>query len=980
MRATEPLDFRLLGPLEIRAGGEPLPLGGAKQRALIGVLLVHANEAVSTDRLIDALWSVRPPETAKTALQGYIRQLRDILEPERQRRVGELLATTPAGYLLRVEDGALDRDRFQALARKGHTALAGKQARQAAELHRSALELWRGPALAEFAYEAWAQGEAERLEEQRLVCLEERIEADLELGLHAELVGELEALIAEHPLREHLRRLLMLALYRSGRQADALDIYQQARMVLTDELGIDPSPELRQLEAAILRQDEALASPAVAAPPTTKLPTPPTRLVGRQRELAEVGKLLSREGTRLLTLTGPGGSGKTRLALALAERFAGHYRDGAWFVSLAPVSAPELLLPTVAATLEVSEQPERSLAETLAAALSEKELLLVLDNLEHLLAVTPALAELLAGCPQLTMLATSRSPLRLAAEQEYAVPPLAEEEAIELFFACARAHDPALNGSVDSKAGAEIVRRLEGLPLALELAAARVRLLGLDGLRDRLDQALPLLTGGPRDSPARQQTLRATIEWSDRLLGDEEQAALARISVFAGGFGIDAAEEVADASLDTLEALTSQSLLRVRSPGRFWLLHVIREYAAERLAESGDSAAVRERHATWILQLALVAEHELTGPEQVRWAARLETEHDNVRAALAWVLENAPTVALEIAGAIWRFWYLHGYFSEGRSWLDQALAAAPPDAPPVSRAKALNGAGALAGWLCEFDEAEHKLDEAERLLRASDEPSTLAQTLNVLGGVAVRRGEHERALPLLEESLELKRQAGDAWGASATLNNLGVLAFESGDLAAARRYGEETLRVKREIGDTHGLGAVLSNLGEIAVLEGRLEEADRLLAESLEHKRKLGDAWGIGACHHALGRLARKRGDYPEAARRLGEAVEIYEQLGDVDALTVALEALAEVGAEAGASGPSTSVLAACDRIWASEEASPPSSVYVAERDRVIEQLRGELGTDVFDRAWEVGRRLDRDKLVELARAELVPANSEDVR
>jgi predicted ATPase/DNA-binding SARP family transcriptional activator len=969
MRATETLDFRLLGPLEVRAGGEPLPLGGTKQRTVIAILLLHANEPVAADRLIDAIWGDHPPGTAKTALQGYITQLRHSLEPSRLKRsAGEVLVTTPAGYVLRVGQGQLDRDRFESFARRGHDALATKRVSQAAELCRSGLELWRGPALAEFAYEAWAQGEADRLEERRLVCLEDRIEAELELGHHAELVGELEALIAEQPLRERLRALLMLALYRAGRQAEALEAYQHARRVLIEELGIDPSAELRELEAAILRQDSALA-PAALSPPTKFLPTPPTPLVGRERELDEAGQLLTREGMRLLTLTGPGGSGKTRLALALAERLAGHYRNGARFVSLAPVAASELLLPTVAATLEVAEEPGRALPESLASALADQELLLVLDNLEHLLEAASALADLLVACPLLTMLATSRAPLRLAAEQEYPVPPLAEEEAVELFFTCARAHDPSLDGH---EGALEVVRRLEGLPLALELAAARVRLLGIDGLRDRLEQALPLLTGGPRDAPERQQTLRATIEWSERLLSNEERGTLARLSVFAGGFTIEAAEQVTETRLDTLEALVGHNLLRPISHRRCSLLRVIREYAAERLEERDEATSTRELHAAWCRTLACEAEQQLTGPEQVHWAARLELEHDNVRAALAWALECSPSLALEIAGALWRFWYLHGYFSEGRKWLERALAAAP-DAPPVTRAKALAGAGALTAWLCEFDEAELKLAQAEALLRESDEIGTLGQMLNIAGGVAVRRGDLERGRKLLEESLELKQRVGDAWGASATLNNLGVLAFESGDLVAARRYGEETLRVKREIGDTHGLGAVLSNLGEIAVLEDRLDEAEALLGESLAHKRELGDSWGIGACFHALGRLERKRGAYGLAARHLGEAIQIYEGLGDADALTVVLEALAEAGAEAGAAKPATSVLAACNTLWTTDEASPPPSVYVSERERVIEHLQAQLGPEAFRLAWESGCRLDRSQAIDLARAELIP-------
>jgi predicted ATPase/DNA-binding SARP family transcriptional activator len=598
MRA-ETLDFRLLGPLEVSAGGELLPLGGAKQRATLALLLLHASEPVSPDRLIDALWGGRPPETAKTALQGYITQLRRVLEPGRkQRAAGEVLVTTPAGYILRVADGALDLDRFEALARKGHEALVNGRPAQAANLCSSALALWRGPALAEFAYKPWAQTEAERLAELRLVSLEDRIAAELELGHHGELVGELEALVAEHPLRERPRALLMLALYRAGRQAEALDAYQQARHALVDELGIDLSPELRNLQAAILRQDTQLAAPKPAARPPTNLPAPPTPLVGRERELDETEALLMRRDVRLLTLTGPGGSGKTRLALELAHRGLPHFPDGIFLVELAPVTRPELALSSIVQTLGLKEAGTASSLEQLEGELREREVLVVLDNLEQVLDVGPALAELLLSCSALRLLTTSREPLHLRAEHEYPVGPLDVQKAYELFVQRARAVKPDFSGDGEVE---QICRHLDCMPLAIELAAARVRVLSASEIVERLEhhQAIALLTGGARDLPERQQTLRATLEWSHSLLPRDEQRVFARLAVFEGGFSLAAARDVCGADLDAIASLHDKSLLVKRSdqePVRFAMLETVRDFALERLHESNERERVSRAH------------------------------------------------------------------------------------------------------------------------------------------------------------------------------------------------------------------------------------------------------------------------------------------------------------------------------------------------------------------------------------------------
>src|SRR5215208_5580275 len=456
------MEFRILGPLEVWDGGCEVSLGGPKPRALLAVLLLHPNEVVPADRLIDELWGEEPPERAAGALRVNVSRLRKALPQD-------VLTTRSPGYVLRVEPDQLDLHRFERLVDAGRSLLARGLATEASERLHDALSLWRGPALADFAYESFVQAVIARLEEIRLAAVELRIDADLVLGRHAELVGELEALVAEHPLRERLRMYLMTALYRSGRQAEALDAYQEARRALVDGLGIEPSTALQELERAILRQDAALDVPPLEVIASTKLPRPASSFVGREHELA---KLLSRieGGARLLTLTGPGGSGKTRLALEAAASLIPCYEAGVFWVGLAALRDAALVTETISQTLGAKD----GLEEHIGA----RKMLVLVDNLEHVIDVAPELSRLLSACPNLTLLVTSRELLRVSGEVEYPVPPLASQEAVELFGA--RSHlEP-------DETMTELCRRLDNLPLAVELAAARTGVLSPAQILDRL--------------------------------------------------------------------------------------------------------------------------------------------------------------------------------------------------------------------------------------------------------------------------------------------------------------------------------------------------------------------------------------------------------------------------------------------------------------------------------------------------------------
>jgi predicted ATPase/DNA-binding SARP family transcriptional activator len=890
------IEYRVLGPLEVRGDGL-LPLGGAKQRALLALLLLNANRVVSRERLIDDLWGDKPPETAVTSVQVYVSRLRKLL-PE------DTLVTRPPGYALEVEPDALDLQRFERLVAEARRA----DPERASLLLREALELWRGPALAEFAGEPFALAEVGRLDDLRLAALEERIEADLTLGRHAELTGELEALIAANPHRERLCGQLMLALYRSGRQAEALEAYRQARDAL-DDLGIEPSEYLRTLEKAILTHDPALeTAPLESQPNPSNLPAQRSPLVGRERELAEVLALV--RANWLVTLTGSGGSGKTRLALHAAAELVEEFADGVWFVSLAALRDPDLVEPTVARVLGVGGE--------LREFLRGKQLLLLLDNLEQLL---PEVAPTIAGL-EAKVLATSRERLNLTDEQDYPVPTLPLADAVALFTQRARQLKPAFEADEDA---AKIARRLDGLPLAIELAAARVNVLSAAAILERLDKRLPLLTGGARDVPERQRTLRATIDWSYELLTAEERGLFARLAVFAGSCTLDGAEQVCAAELDTLASLVDKCLLLHRGD-RYWMLETIREYALERLEEHGERDRVSRALAEYLVTLVeeSPAFREFRGVSTLS-ATSLGDELDNMRTALAWALAAPePELALRLASEA--MWFSRGAntLPENNRWLDEALRTA-----------------------------------------GSASPQAHARALEQAASGALVQGDLERSQVLGEQALRLYQELRDEPSRIDVLRRLGDAASGSGDYARARAWYEESYELAERLSDVHVHRAIHA-LGEFERASGGdLHHAAELLERSETLARAAEDDWFLTRILHGSGDVALAQCDHARARSFYRDALQLSHQIHEWRTAVYCVAALAAVAALAGDTSRAGRLSGACEplelelgwRVLENEARTYDAALAVCSN----------ADPTVFATAADQGRRMSVEEIVDYA-------------
>ncbi|HEU4347295.1 MAG TPA: BTAD domain-containing putative transcriptional regulator, partial [Actinoplanes sp.] len=787
------MEFRILGPLEIVVDGtvRTLPAGG--ERAVLELLLLNTGRVVPASALVDALWGEHLPANAGNALQGRISRLRRALAdaglPD------ALVTTRRPGYLADVDPQRVDAHRYIGIVQDARRRADQNAPVEAIRLYDEGLALWRGDPLAEFSAEEWARAEINRLTSLRMAAIEERNNQRLSLGHHAELVAELEDLTARYPLQERLHGQLMLALYRSGRQADALAAYQRLRQTLDEELGLEPSAELRALEQAILRQDAKLSAPARVRPTAQhNLPTRLTSFIGRGGELNEIHGLL-RE-SRLVTLTGPGGAGKTSLAIEAAAHITDRYSDGVWLIRLAGVTDPTHVAQAVADTLAVPDG-SGTVEDRLIRFLRERTCLLLVDNCEHLVDASAVLIErLLVTCDQVRVLATSREPLAVPGEVQLAVPPLdtppvnaasaelAAYDAVQLFLDRARAALPAFRLDAATAAPmAEVCRQLDGIPLAIELAAARVKTFTIGDIAARLDDRFQLLTAGPRTAEARQRTLRATVQWSHQLLTDPEQVLFRRLSVFRGGWSPDAAERVCEGPgidradvVGLLAALVDRSLVVAdhREGVRFRMLETLRHYAAERRTEAGEDDRVARAHATYYTTVAEQGEPALRGPQQGRWLQWLSTERDNLRVALAWCRAHAgsePDLGLRLAGALGWFWYFASH-QDGRHEVTAMLAAAT-GATPAARARALQGHAVVARpRSCIVHPSAECAPSARaswEILRELGERHRAAMSRTLIAVEGIGRPDMTSSLEVLAEANEEFVRVGDEWGQALVL-------------------------------------------------------------------------------------------------------------------------------------------------------------------------------------------------------------------
>ncbi len=961
------LQIELLGPVDAHVDGRPVALGGQRPRALFAVLALMGGRVVTSDALIDELWGDEPPARARESLQMHVSRLRRGLA-DAGADSGRLVSRA-GGYLLDVEPTERDVDRWaRALGE-------ARRARQAGDLDAAraaideALGLWRGEPFGGGPANGLLAAHRGRLEEERLGAIIEGIELDLELGRHRELLGQLDALVFAHPFKERLVELQMLALYRSDRQADALAAFQAARGRFVDELGIEPAQPLRELHEEILRHSPELVR--VAARPVARgLPTPPNRTIGRARDVDALGERLRSGGVRLLTLTGPGGVGKTRLAVESARAVEADFADGACFVSLAAVARSDDVPAAIIAALGIVLLSGETATQAVERFLSAKHALLVADNLEHLPGAAPFIGALLSAAPGLTVLATSREPLALQAEQRYPVSPLAlDADAVALFRARARAHDPSFDlDDANRDAVAEICRRVDGLPLGIELAAARCGLLSPAEIAERLDAAMSTPGAAARDAPARQQTLRAAIEWSHELLSGPEQACFAHCAVFAGGATVDAAEAVTGADLDTLEQLVAKSLLvrgrRGDGATRLSMLATIRAYATERLAADADAERVRERHYDWFLAIARRhgQNRALKGRDGAEHAARLTAENDDLAAALEWAIQRCDARrALAMVGALGWFWLIRDRYAEAVSWIDRALSLPGADAHPALLAAVVRTKAKSLWALGRGAEQPAALAALQAIGRRLDDPVILSQALQGRANHEINVERLDVADALADEALRWARTAGDAWEVAEALRVKAIAASTVEELrervdAAASRLGD--------VGNIDQLAHLLTDAAFAALCLGADRDASDFAARATPAVRALDRPFARMIHTGNVGLAALVRGDTDAAAHAFREELGLCRDMVIRPVVFEGLRGLAAIAVLDGDAERAATLVGAAD---AHRYDHAEDAVDVRLDATFFEPARIRCGSDVWNAAVRAGSGLSFDDAIAYA-------------
>lgn len=885
------LTYSVLGPLEVRDEGRLVPLTRAKDRRLLAALLVHPNQVVSTDRLLDVLWGDHPPPSGLKALQFHVSALRNVLSPDRTGPTTTCVQTRPPGYVLEVTDHDVDVGHFRRLVDNARGVLSYDPV----EAHRwlsGAMALWRGPAYGEFAYAPFAEAEIHRLEEERLAAIEMLHAAELALGRHADAIPRLAALTSEFPYRERFHALLITALYRSGRQAEALEAYQHLRRRLRDELGIGPSPELVALENDVLLQSDSLTGEQHSSRTVVGVGIGPAQLtpfIGRTRELAQTAGLIERN--RLVTVVGTGGSGKTRLAIDVASRLPTTLVDSVVFVDLSVVTDDSLVDLAVLAAAGGSEAANRSTRESLVDLLADRCPLIMLDNCEHLARAAASIAGyLLSNTTGVRVLATSQQVLKTPGETVYAIPPMATSstsgepadrltsDAATLFLDHARRARPGFVASPSEATQiSAIVRDLDGIPLAIELAAARTRTMTVADVAATLALRLRLLTDG---SPIirRQQTLEAAVAWSYELTHGRERDLFDRLSVFAGSFTHRAAAEVGeiDDQIDVTELLgrlVDKSLVTVDASGdeiRYRLLETLRLFGSARLRERGEIQAVAKRHATHFLTLTLDANELLQGIDQGTWHDRFRRSAPDVRQALEALLVDRPDDALAVVSALGRYWYREGSLTEGTAWMQRALAAADPT-PGPARVRALTWLAGYQHFAGRYDDSLEVCIRAVDMARDLGDPIALCSALNLLGVSSQGRGLPSEAIAHFEDALDAEALSGAPPSAS-VLWNIGVAYIDLADMEGIEQVAERLRAAEGpESAAVVTLGTACADLLQcnVAIVRGRLVDARALGERALDTAMHLASSVDAAEMNERLAEISYLEGDFEAVDRHL---------------------------------------------------------------------------------------------------------------
>jgi predicted ATPase/DNA-binding SARP family transcriptional activator len=1008
------LRIQLLGGFTVWVGHQRIPESAWRLRRakiLIKMLALTSGHSFHREELMDLLWRDADfePKAAANNFHQVLHVARRTLETAGGNSSGYLSLQGDVISLCPQEPLEIDVEAFEG---------AVAQARQSQDpaAYQAALDLYTGDLLPdEDLYEDWTANRREILRQKYLSLLIELARLYESQKAYTLALDTLGRVLNSDPAHEVAHRSTMYLYALTGQRPESLRQYQRLRETLKRELDAEPEQETQHLYQDILASRFSLHSAVTQAKPVEpparpvftprpeyparkardapphNLPFQLTNFIGREWEMDQVKRLLTK--ARLLTLTGAGGCGKTRLALEVAASLGAEYADGVFVVQLAALSDPSLVPQAVASALGVYDESGRPLQAILSAYLQPRQLLLVLDNCEHLVEACAQLAtELLLACPKLRILATSREALRTTGESVWNVPSLAtpdprhlppaeslmQYEAVQLFIDRALLVQP---GFVLTKQNgpsvARICHRLDGIPLAIEMATGRLRVLSLGQISERLDNSFQLLIDGSRVALPHHRTLRAAVDWSYELLSELEQLVFNRLSVFSGGFTLEAVEAVcsnesigAEQVLDILFQLVEKSLVSVeeglQGAVRYQLLETLRQYGQERLEKNGETKVTQQWHAAFFLALAEKAEQELRGPEQQRWLNVLDKEHDNLRAALTWLAESGEAEAgLRLAGALYWFWRVRGYFAEGLRWLEGAILRSK-GRWAAARVKALNGAATLAWDQSEYDRATVFLEESLALSREVADQRGSAYALYNLGNLAYTRGDYRRAVAFLEESLVLSREVVEQRNIAVCLNLLGSIMREQRDYHQATALLEEGLALCRELGDQRAIARSLSNLGLVAQYRGDYHQALALFGESLVMFRELADQVGIADTLGNLGLVYQYLGDYRQAVALLSEGLTLFWKLGHKLGITECIEGLAQVASSQGQFQQATRLFGAGEALRTEIGASLPAAA-LAQYERNVATARDRLGQETFAAAWAWGVSVTLERAVEYA-------------